>query len=70
MFFNIIILCFPLYLMLMSVGCSTEAQYIIYKTGDNKQLQERAIKYCYGDFKVLQQKKYGPYTRASLECHE
>jgi len=33
-------------------------------------LQERAIKLCFGDFKVLQEKEFGPYTRASLECKE
>ena len=54
----------------MHTGCSREPQYIIFKTGDRNQLQERAIKYCYGDFKVLQEKELGPYTRASLECKE
>ena len=59
-----------LILLQMHTGCSREPQYIIFKTGDRNQLQERAIKYCYGDFKVLQEKELGPYTRASLECKE
>ena len=57
------------YLMLLS-SCSTETQYIFFKTGVRGQLQERAIKHCFGDFKVLQEEEFGPYTRASLECKE
>ena len=59
-----------LILLQMHTGCSREPQYIIFKTGDRNQLQERAVKQCYGDFKVLQEKELGPYTRASLECKE
>ena len=59
-----------LILLQMHSGCIREPQYIIFKTGERDQLQERAIKYCYGDFKVLQEKELGPYTRASLECKE
>ena len=51
-------------------GCTREAQYIIFKTGERDQLQERALKYCYGDFKVLEEEEIGPYTRAHLECKE
>ena len=57
------------YLLLLS-SCSTEPQYIFIKTGVRDQLQERAIKHCFGDFKVLQEEEFGPYTRASLECKE
>ena len=57
------------YLLLLS-SCSTEPQYIYFKTGVRDQLQERAIKYCFGDFKVLQEEVFGLYTRASLECKE
>ena len=54
----------------MHTGCSRDPQYIIFKTGERDQLQERAIKYCYGDFKVLEEEEIGPYTRAHLECKE
>ena len=57
------------YLLLLS-GCSTDPQNIFFKTGVRDQLQERAIKRCFGDFKVLQEEEFGPYTRASLECKE
>ena len=57
------------YLLLLS-SCSTEPQYIFFKTRVRDQLQERAIKHCFGDFKVLQEEEFGPYTRASLECKE
>ena len=57
------------YLLLVS-SCNTEPQYIFFKTGVRDQLQERAIKRCFGDFKVLQEEELGPYTRASLECKE
>ena len=57
------------YLLLLS-SRSFEPQYIFFKTGVRDQLQERAIKHCFGDFKVLQEEEFGPYTRASLECKE
>ena len=57
------------YLLLLS-SCSYEPQYIFFKTGVRDQLQERAVKRCFGDFKVLQEEEFGPYTRASLECKE
>ena len=57
------------YLLLLS-SCSSESQYIFFKTGVRDQLQERVIKHCFGDFKVLQEEEFGPHTRASLECKE
>ena len=68
--FNILFLWTTLILLQMHTGCSREPQYIFFKTGDRNQLQERAIKYCYGDFKVLEEEEIGPYTRAHLECKE
>jgi len=59
-----------LFYLLSVSSCSTEPQYIFFKTGARDQLQERAIKNCYGDFKVLQEEEFGPYTRAGLECKE
>ena len=56
-------------LMLMFPGCSTvEPEYVFFKTVNRNQLEERAIKYCHGDFKVLQEEEFGPYTRARLQC--
>ena len=56
-------------LMIMFPGCSTvEPEYVFFKTENREQLEERAIKYCHGDFKVLQEENFGPYTRALLQC--
>ena len=56
-------------LMIMFLGCSTvEPEYVFFKTENRAQLEERAIKYCHGDFKVLQEEEFGPYTRARLQC--
>ena len=58
-----------LFVLIVS-GCATEAQYIFYKTGVSEQLKERALRRCHGDFKVLEEEDFGPYTRARLECRE
>ena len=56
-------------LMIMFPGCRTvEPEYVFFKTENREQLEERAIKYCHGDFKVLQEEEFGPYTRARLQC--
>ena len=56
-------------LMIMFLGCKTiEPEYVFFKTENREQLEERAIKYCHGDFKVLQEEEFGPYTRARLQC--
>ena len=56
-------------LMIMFLGCKTlEPEYVFFKTENREQLEERAIKYCHGDFKVLQEENFGPYTRALLQC--
>ena len=59
-----------LFYLLLLLSCSSEPQYIFFETGVRDQLQVRAIKHCFGDFKVLQEEEFGPYTRASLECKE
>jgi hypothetical protein len=68
--FKIIFLWTTMFYLLLFSNCSTEPQYIFFKTRVRDQLQERAIKHCFGDFKVLQEEEFGPYTRASLECKE
>ena len=58
-------------LMLMlffSVCITAEPEYVFFKTEIREQLEERAVKYCHGDFKVLQEEEFGPYTRALLQC--
>ena len=56
-------------LMLIFPGCSTaEPEYVFFKTEIREQLEERAVDYCHGDFKVLQEEEFGPYTRARLQC--
>jgi len=65
-----IFLCISLIFLKIISGCSSEPTYIIFKTDDRDQLKERSIKYCYGDFKVLEEEEIGPYTRAHLECKE
>ena len=58
-----------LMLMLIFSGCSkSEPEYVFFKTEIREQLEEGAVKYCHGDFKVLQEKEFGPYTRARLQC--
>ena len=58
-----------LILMLIFSGCSTaEPEYIFFKTKIREQLEERAVEYCHGSFKVLQEEEFGPYTRARLQC--
>ena len=58
-----------LILMLSFSGCSTaEPEYVFFKTEIREQLEERAGKYCHGDFKVLEEEEFGPYTRARLQC--
>ncbi|MCH2280810.1 MAG: hypothetical protein MK368_04045 [SAR324 cluster bacterium] len=58
-----------LMLMLIFSGCSTaEPEYVFFKTEIREQLEERAVEYCHGDFKVLQEEEFGPYTRARLQC--
>ena len=58
-----------LFLLILS-GCVSESQYIFYNKGVSEQLKERALRHCHGDFKVLQEEDFGPYTRARLECRE
>ena len=56
-------------LILIFSGCSkSEPEYVFFKTEIREQLEERAVKYCHGDFKVLQEEEFGPYTRARLKC--
>jgi len=58
-----------LMLMLIFSGCSkAEPEYVFFKTEIREQLEERAVKYCHGDFKVLQEEEFGPFTKASLQC--
>ena len=58
-----------LMLMLNFSGCSTaEPEYVFFKTEIRDQLEERAVEYCHGDFKVLQEEEFGTYTRARLQC--
>jgi hypothetical protein len=58
-----------LFLLILS-GCVSESQYIFYKKGISEQLKERALRHCHGDFKVLKEEDFGPYTRVRLECGE
>jgi len=55
--------------MLFFSGCRTaEPEYVFFKTEIRDQLEKRAVKYCHGDFKILQEEEFGPYTRARLQC--
>ena len=58
-----------LILMLIFSGCvKAEPEYVFFKTEIREQLEERAVEYCHGDFKVLKEEEFGPYTRARLHC--
>ena len=51
------------------IGCSnSDSKIIFFKSKFRDQLKERAIKKCHGDFIVLEEQKFGPYTRAFLNC--
>jgi len=57
------------FLILIFSGCSNiEAEYVFFKTENREQLEERAVKFCHGDFKVMQEEEFGLYTRAQLLC--
>ena len=67
--FRHILIRIVLMLILIFPGCSTaEPEYVFFKTEIRDQLEERAVKYCHGDFKVLKEEEFGPYTRAHLQC--
>jgi len=66
---NILLTSTLLFLLILS-GCASESRYIFYNKDVREQLKERALRYCHGDFKVLQEEDFGPYTRARLECRE
>ena len=58
-------------LILIFSGCSkAETAYVFFKTEIREQLEERAVKYCHGDFKVLYEEQFGIYTRARLQCKQ
>ena len=63
-------ICAKLLLLLILSGCATQAQFIFYKTGVSEQLKERAIRHCHGDFEILEEEEFGPYTRVRIECME
>ena len=56
--------------LLILYGCASESQYIFYNKGVSEQLKERALRYCHGDFRILQEEDFGPHTRARLVCRE
>ena len=59
----------PIIILLQSlISCSSESKYIFFKSEFRDQLRERAIKKCHGDFRVLEEQKFGPYTRVLLDC--
>ena len=59
---------FILFFLLILISCSSKPQYIFYKTHLREQLKKRAIRHCFGDFKIINRENFGPYTRAQLEC--
>ena len=64
-----ILILIVLMLMLIFSGCSkAEPEYVFFKTEIRELLEERAVEYCHGNFKVLQEEEFGPYTRAHLQC--
>ena len=65
---KILIFCSKLLFLLSLLSCVSEPQYIIFKTGIREQLKERALRYCHGDFKILEEEDFGPYTRARVQC--
>ena len=67
---KILILFSKLIFLLSLFSCVSKPQYIIFKTEIREQLKERALRHCHGDFKILEEEDFGPYTRARVECLE
>lgn len=67
---KILILFSKLIFLLSLFSCVSEPQYIIFKTEIREQLKKRALRHCHGDFKILDEEDFGPYTRARVECLE
>ena len=60
-----------LVLMLIYFGCSkTEPEHVYFKTENREQLEKRAVEECHGNFMVLKEIKFGPYTKALLKCNQ
>ena len=57
-----------LLLLIWMGGCSKEKLEIVYRDGDRDELKTKAIRTCFGDFRVLEEATFGPFIRARIEC--
>ena len=54
-------------LMLIFSGCSTAVpEYVFFKTEIREQLEERAVDYCHGDFRVVN----APQRKSYEQCDQ
>ena len=49
-------------------GCSKEKIEVFYREGDRDELKTKAIRTCFGDFRVLEELTFGPFIRARIKC--
>ena len=57
-----------LLLLIWMGGCSKEILEVFYRDGDRDELKTKAIRTCFGDFRVLEEATFGPFIRARIEC--
>ena len=57
-----------LLLLIWMGGCSKEKLEVFYSDGDQDELKTKAIRTCYGEFRVLEEATFGPFIRARIEC--
>ena len=57
-----------LLLLIWMGGCSKEKLEVFYRDGDRDELKTKAIRTCFGDFRVLEEATFGPFIRAHIEC--
>ena len=57
-----------LLLLIWMGGCSKEKLEVFYFDGDRYELKTKAIRTCFGDFRVLEEATFGPFIRARIEC--
>ena len=57
-----------LLLLIWMGGCSKEKLEVFYRDGDRDELKTKAIRICFGDFRVQEEATFGPFIRARIEC--
>ncbi len=56
----------PIIMFLCS--CTSTPPEVFFKEGKREELKVKAIRVCHGDFRVLEEHRFGPFIRARLLC--